>query len=162
MSAPPNQRYTGTVERLCAIDVAAMAAWVAAIPLADWHQQKPLGDGQLRPAMMTDLAWHGFGAMARPVIEVVLEPGLDAYQVMLSCVMPGHGIEQHRDAMAGDWLYRVHVPLLTNDWSYFRISGERHHMYVGAAFKVNTEALHSVTNDGDTPRIHLMFDVRHR
>lgn len=155
------RRFDGTVAFLRAVEVADMVRWVATISFADWHQQTPLSDGQLRPAMMTDPAWHGFGAAAAPVIAQVLPlfPGCDARQVMLSVVMPGHAIEPHRDAQPPGWICRVHVPLTSNPESRFIVGGEAHHLDVGAAYRVNTEIEHAVENGGATPRIHLMTDI---
>lgn len=150
------------VAYLASVDVADLSTWVGGIAFADWHQQKPLGDGQLRPAMMTDPAWHGFGDAAAPVVSAVMAlfPGCTAHQVMLSVVMPGHAIEPHRDEQPPDWVCRVHVPLTSNPESRFIVDGEAHRLEVGSAYAVNTRAKHAVTNDGATPRTHLMMDVR--
>lgn len=157
-------RFDGAVAFLRVVEVADLVRWVVAIPFADWHQQKPLDDGQLRPAMMTDPAWHDFGEMAAPVIAQVLPMfrGCAARQLMLSVVMPGHAIEPHRDAQPPHWICRVHVPLTSNEASRFIVGGQPHQLEVGKAYAVNTEVEHAVENGGATPRIHLMTDiVRH-
>ena len=74
--------------------------------------------------------------------------------------MPGHAIEPHKDQQADYWRARVHVPLMTNERSAFVVECKPHAMAVGSAYLVNTLAEHAVTNDGDTPRIHFIFDVR--
>lgn len=141
----------------------AMAEWISAIPFEDWSQQHRLADGQIRPSMMTDLSWHGFGDACSPVVRAIRQkcfPNCDVYQRMLSVVMPGHVIEPHRDHQAPYWLCRVHVPLTTNEQSEFIVDGQSHRMDVGMAYRVNTLAEHSVVNAGAAPRIHFMFDVR--
>jgi len=112
--------------------------------------------------MVTDLGWFNFGTLCEPVVSDVMVhfPGCTVYQRMLSVVMPGNYIEPHRDQQAPYWLCRVHVPLATNDRSDFIVDGQSHHMEVGKAYRVNTLAEHSVINDGDSPRVHLMWDVR--
>jgi hypothetical protein len=40
------------------------------------------------------------------------------------------------------------------------VAGTRVHMRVGHAYKVNTLKIHHIQNGGQTPRVHLMFDVR--
>lgn len=125
-----------------------MAAWIAAIPLADWPQQHRI-DEQLRPAMVTDPAWHGFMEISDPIIEHFGKTGWRA----LSCVMPRHSIPQHCDE--APCAYRAHVPLLTNSRATF--NGE--HLAAGFAYAIDPRVPHEIRNDGVTPRIHFMFDV---
>jgi hypothetical protein len=155
-------RFGGTVAPFCLVDCGPLASWIAAIDFADWPQQHRLPDGKLRPAMVTDPAWHGFAKAAKPVTEriVTLFDGCATYQHMLSAVMPGHAIEPHCDEQAPYWLARVHVPLLSNERSAFVVDGTAHAMSPGMAYLVNTLAEHSVRNDGDSPRVHFMFDVK--
>lgn len=145
-----------------AVDAIVLTDWIAAIPFEEWPQQHRLADGQVRPAMQTDLAWHGFGAIAEPVVNAIMQehfPGCVAYQRMLSVVMPGHSIPPHCDEQAKSWISRVHVPLTSNAKSRFIVGGEDHVLAPGFAYRVNTRAEHAVTNDGETPRMHFMFDV---
>jgi hypothetical protein len=152
------------VTPFAAVDVAGLAAWISAIDFGDWPQQHRLAEGAIRPAMVTDLRWHDFGARTDAIVArlasqfVAAEPN----NRMLSVVMPGHRIEPHRDAQTPGWVTRVHVPIATNARAAFIVGGERHHLAFGRAYLVNTEALHEVVNDGQTPRVHLMFDVRSR
>jgi hypothetical protein len=152
-----------TVEELASVSVAPMVKWIKAIPFEEWPQQSRLEDGKLRPSMVTSLEWHGFGRMASDLIALL---GYEddwtgnVYQPMLSVVMPGHSIEPHRDQQPDYWKYRVHVPLWTNSKSFTHVGKEKHHLVVGKAYKVNTREIHSITNDGRTPRIHFMFDVK--
>jgi hypothetical protein len=154
-------RFGGTCEAIAAIEIGGLVTWIAGIGFADWPQQHRI-DAKLRPAMVTDPAWHGFGAKTDAMVAALLElfPGCAAHQRMLSVVMPGHSIEPHIDRQPPNWVCRVHVPLTTNDQSQFIVGGAAHRMRVGMAYRVNTTVEHSVTNDGDTPRVHFMFDVR--
>lgn len=154
-------RFAGGCEQLAAVDVASLVAWITVIPFEDWPQQHRFADGKIRPAMVTDLAWHGFAIETDGIVAALMEhfPGCIAWQRMLSVVMPGHEIAPHRDGQSRSWLCRVHVPLTSNDKSAFIVNGKPHVLTPGFAYRVNTEAEHAVTNDGDTPRIHLMFDV---
>lgn len=135
-----------------------MAAWIAAIPLEAWPQQSLR---ELKPAMVTDRAWFGFGSKAAPIVADLIRhfPGCRHDQWMLSAVLPGEFIEPHVDHQGPNWLCRVHVPLMTNAQSRFIVAGKAHHMEVGQAYRVNTEAVHAVENDGESPRVHFMFDV---
>lgn len=165
----PLQRFRGTCEPLGLVDVIHLHQWIVGIDFAKWPQQHRLADGKIRPAMVTDLGWHGFGAETDPLVkELVAEyfPGCVAYNRMLSVVMPGAGIDAHRDVHPQEWICRVHVPLATNPDAelYIRLARRdpmgTHNLDVGRAYKINTEAMHCIYNGGETPRIHLMFDVK--
>lgn len=138
-----------------------MAAWIAAIPFEDWPQQHRLEDGKIRPSMITDLDWNSFGPMSDEAVNglMIHFDGMAAYQRMLSVVMPGHSIPPHIDGQSKGWLCRVHVPLLSNDRSFFFVEGRPQYFDPGFAYRVDTTKEHAVTNDGDTPRVHFMFDV---
>lgn len=157
------ERFAGTVEPLGAIEAAPVAAWISAIPFDDWPQQHRRADLPMRPAMVSAPDWHGFGEARAPVVATVLglfPAGCVADTFLLSVVMPGAAIEPHTDAQPPHWLCRVHVPLTSNPESRFCVGGVAHHLRPGFAYRVNTEALHSVENAGPTPRIHFMFDVK--
>ena len=153
-------RFAGACEWIADRNVTDLTAWIESIDLAEWHQQSPI-DHQLRPAMMTDLNWHGFGARVKPLMQELSAtfqwPKL--YQAMLSVVMPGHNIPPHIDEQNPNWWFRVHVPLLTNPESDFIVEDTAHQLHVGGVYKVNTQRVHAVTNRGPTPRYHFMFDV---
>ena len=156
-------RFTGTVERLGPVDIAAPLAWITGIPFAAWPQQNRLADNRLRPAMVSDPGWFDFGVRTHALVCHIrdhvpdrLRPGLQ----MLSVVMPGHHIPTHVDRQTTQWYGRVHVPLTTDPESRFVVGGIPHHLEVGIAYLVNTEVEHSVTNaDGTRPRIHFMVDM---
>lgn len=146
------------MEPLGFVDVAGLVSWIQGISFEDWPQQRR---GELRPAMVTDAHWRGFGAKATPIVHDLMAhfPGKTSHQWMLSAVMPGHEIPPHRDEQPPHWITRVHVPLLTNAQSFFILGGISFAMDVGEAYQVNTRLEHSVINNGPTPRVHFMFDV---
>lgn len=155
------ERYTGSCEKLASVEVEGIAHWIKAIPFSAWPQQRPV-DSQLRPAMVTDTAWHGFGNEVHDLVTGLMNnfPECAPYQRMLSVVMPGHSIEPHHDAQGPDWICRVHVPLQSNSQAFTTMLGKDINLKVGSAYKLNTEETHSIRNGGKTPRIHFMFDVR--
>lgn len=140
--------------------VGDVVAWIKNIPFEEWPQQHKV-DSQLRPAMVTDGAWHNFHKETDRIVNDLYSQFAfpHVYNRMLSVVMPGHRIPPHTDGQRPEWLYRVHIPLTTNEKSEFVVGGLRFEMEVGGVYLVNTEAVHSVTNLGETPRIHFMFDV---
>lgn len=142
----------------------ALQEWLLPLPLDRWPQQHRV-DEQLRPAMVNDPEWYDFGSRTFAVVNELLEklPGsgpTQDYNRMLSCVMPGHSIDRHRDEQEPGWLTRVHVPLTTNPHAVTVVEGVRYHLEVGRAYTVDTRREHAVRNDGGCPRIHFMFDVR--
>lgn len=152
-------RFTGSVEAFTSVNVAEIVDWLSSIDLRAWPQQSLR---ELKPAMVTDPGWFGFGTITAPLVAELMVhfPGCSAYNEMLSAVMPGHCIEPHTDSQAPYWLCRVHCPLTSNDKSSFIVDGMPYHMEVGTAYRVNVLREHSVTNDGATPRIHFMTDIR--
>jgi len=150
------------INTLAAVDVSALAAWIANIDFAEWPQQTPTRADQLRPAMVTDPEWHDFGTTTEAVVVELMErfPGrCRSAGRMLSVVMPHDSIPPHVDRQSGGWITRVHVPIVTNEMAVFYVLGKPFQMRAGMAYLVDIEGEHSIVNDGDGPRIHLMFDV---
>ena len=146
-----------------AVDVADLTAWIGSIDWTDWPQQNKPGQ-ELKPAMVTDPGWHGFGEHTEAIVAELMAcfPACEDHQRMLSVVMPGHSIEPHRDEQAPAWKTRVHVPLLTNSRALFITDDHADVMRVGLAYRVDTRRTHAVHNGGMTPRVHFMFDVRQK
>ena len=161
MAAPLTARFTGTIAWLAPMEVADLVDWLAGIPFEAWPQQHPWEDGSLRPAMVNDLDWQGFGKRTEMLTAEILEhfPGCRAGQRMLSVIMPGHAIPEHADAQAPDWICRVHVPLTTNVHTGVGMPDGLWWLQQSQAYRFNTEAPHTVWNHGATPRTHFLLDV---
>jgi hypothetical protein len=156
------ERFTGTCERLCDIERSALnplIEWIGAIPFEEWPQNHKM-NGQLRPAMITDPGWYGFGQRIAPLVQrLTIQAGApSSWQHMLSVIMPGQYITPHQDEQDHRWRCRIHVPLITNP-NAFLVMDRPFNLAVGCAYKINTEATHFIVNMGETPRVHLMFDV---
>jgi hypothetical protein len=54
---------------------------------------------------------------------------------------------------------RLHVPVVTNDRVDFRLNGERVTLREGECWYLRLSDQHSVTNAGDTDRVHLVIDA---
>lgn len=75
--------------------------------------------------------------------------------------MPPHTkVERHKDEYEFfDKNNRMHVPIITNDKCIFEVDGEEINMKIGEIWEINNfEKQHSVINNGDTERIHLIID----
>ena len=149
------------ISALAPVEVGDLADWIEGIDFALWPQQHRLEDGGIRPAMVTDLAWHGFGVMTEPVVQECLEhfPYCTDRERMLTVVMPGHSIPPHTDRQSERWRCRIHIPLLTNEDAALVVEGVSYTLEVGQAYLFDTRREHAVVNDGDTPRVHFVFDV---
>jgi hypothetical protein len=53
---------------------------------------------------------------------------------------------------------RVHIPIISNDRVVFTIGGEAKVMRQGELWEVNNARVHSVLNDGESDRVHLILD----
>lgn len=171
---------TLAARHLMAVDASSMVEWIAAIPFEEWPQQTRLSDGRLRPAMVNSTLWPfqpgRRWSLAFAMAEVVSDIHANDFfwkdgpvgfeNHMLSVVMPGHSIPPHADQQSPDWITRVHVPLLTNPRAFLDFPGELEsrlygprHLEAGKAYLVDVTRVHGVRNEGETPRVHFMFDV---
>lgn len=70
--------------------------------------------------------------------------------------VPGTKLITHQDAPDK---IRVHIPIITNNESFWIINKKKYHMAPGWAYLVNTTLPHSVENLGNTNRVHLYGKV---
>ena len=56
-------------------------------------------------------------------------------------------------------VYRVHIPLITNEEVIFIVNNEKKHLKVGEAWDINQRLPHTVENNSKTDRIHLVIDI---
>ena len=159
----PFSRFTGGVEEFCKVDVKDLVEWVNSIPEDAWPNwvKHPEHKGTFRPSVNADPEWQDMMTKTYPVVNKILSnfPGCKDTFRAITTVLPGDYVPPHTDMQPSDWVVRVHVPITTNDKAEFLSEGEWTHMDVGKAYLVNTEADHAIRNFGDTPRVHLMFDI---
>jgi hypothetical protein len=81
--------------------------------------------------------------------------------VRLMRLAPGSAIKEHSDLDLSfeDGTVRIHVPVLTNAKVDFRLNGSRLTMEPGSAWYLRLSDPHSVTNGGETDRVHLVIDA---
>jgi aspartyl/asparaginyl beta-hydroxylase (cupin superfamily) len=73
---------------------------------------------------------------------------------------PKSRVRTHKDI--GDALYllrRFHIPLKTNGQTFFVVENEQFFLQEGFAYELNNSKYHSVRNNGDESRIHLIVDL---
>ena len=55
---------------------------------------------------------------------------------------------------------RIHLVLQTNDDVIFKVGGEEKNMKLGEMWEINNTETHSVVNDGNVDRIHMIIDYK--
>lgn len=178
----PNPRKTTTIRRLGTVDIAALRRAVLALPDVVWDAEnagKPNRFDALDatrhiifrfPARLRD--WRQsddrpLWSQWRPLLEPVLAGATADYgyarggfpRIMLARMAPGGVIYPHRDTNpAAKWPHKIHVPLVTSERVTFYVEGVGYHLPEGEAVEVNNMGLHAVANEGDSDRIHLIFE----
>lgn len=77
-------------------------------------------------------------------------------QLGISVHPPGTRIAQHTD---NDEYFKIHIPLLINEQSYFIFGEEKNVMRPGQMYLVDTKYMHGTYNLGDTNRVHMLFKL---
>ena len=82
--------------------------------------------------------------------------------VRLMRLTPGSAIKEHCDYNLGveHDTVRLHLPVTSNPDVDFRLNGTRVLMEPGSLWYLRLSDTHSVTNNGDTDRVHLVIDAR--
>ncbi len=102
-----------------------------------------------------------------PIIRKL--PGVETLLQQLRCgvlsarlmkLEPGAMIRTHRDQdlCFSKGQVRLHLCLFSNNDVSFTVAGEEIHILEGELWYLNADEPHSVTNNSDTPRIHLVID----
>ena len=177
-----NPRKTSSILHLGPVALAGLVESVLAIPESVWDEENaakpnkfdalsstrhivfrfvssPLHWGQSYDRPL----WSQWQERLLPVMEQATKSygyARHAYpRVMLARMAPGGVIHPHVDANpAALWPHKIHIPFTTNDKVTFFIGDEGHKLEVGKAYEVNNLGKHAVTNEGDTDRIHLIFE----
>ena len=178
----PNPRKTTRVRALGPVDIGALQAAVRAIPEAVWDAEnagKPnkldvldatrhivfrfIDSGRDWRASHDRPAWPEWRALLEPVMAAAVRDYDYARgvfpRVMFAKMRPGGLIHPHIDANpAAKWPHKIHVPLSTNPGVVSFFCGEERHFPTGEAVEVDNLGPHWVRNDGDTDRVHLIFE----
>ena len=177
-----NPRKTTGVRKLGPIDIAALQAAVQSIPEAAWDAEnaaKPnkldaldatrhivlrfIDSGRDWRASHDRPAWPQWRTLLEPVMaQAVRDYGYARGvfpRVMFARMSPGGVIHPHIDANpAARWPHKIHVPLSTNPGVVSFFGGAERYFPAGEAVEVDNLGPHWVRNDGDTDRVHLIFE----
>ncbi len=177
-----NLRKTTSVRPLGPVDIEALSAAVLATPEDVWAAEnaaKPnkfeaLGTTRHIVFRFIDSprdwrgshdrpAWASWRGLLTPVLDAAVRDYGYARgvfpRVMLARMPPGGVIHPHIDANpAAKWPHKIHVPLTTNPGVVSFFGGAERSFPVGEAVEVDNLSPHWVRNDGETDRIHLIFE----
>ena len=96
------------------------------------------------------------------LLEVDIKPSFPACDVMrvqIAELPPGDVITPHRDIGILAMIHRLHVPLITHKNVKFIIGRESYFLEEGRLYDLNNVVVHSVRNDSDVMRLHLLVDM---
>ena len=87
---------------------------------------------------------HGEGLIVRAIITKLLKHSniprhADTYDSLVAC-------------------RRHHLPIITNEKVLFTVADDTKNLKVGELWEINNTAFHSVTNDSNQDRVHLIVD----
>jgi len=79
--------------------------------------------------------------------------------IQYSIIPKGQKINSHKDfGELFETSHRIHIPLITNDKVNFFIDRRNYNFKVGEVVEINNLKFHSVENDSEYDRIHLIID----
>jgi Aspartyl/Asparaginyl beta-hydroxylase len=163
-------------------DAAAMQADLRRFEDSEWIRhfvtQNYDGDWSVLPLRAAATATHPVQMIySDPACDTFVDtpflalcPSVEAALARLACPLlsvrlmrlgAGSVIKTHRDhdLDVEHERVRLHVPIVTNDRVDFRLNGERVTLREGECWYLRLSDPHSVTNDGDMDRVHLVIDA---
>lgn len=86
-------------------------------------------------------------------------PRTKVVRLILAKLKPGGHIPPHEDYFNLLLTHRVHFVIQSNDSCIFTIDGQETIFPEGTCFELNNSKTHSVINNGEQDRIHLICDI---
>jgi hypothetical protein len=88
--------------------------------------------------------------------------GNSILKVRLMKLEAGRKIPEHIDKFEGKistFVKRYHIPIITNPKIDFFVNHKRYYLEPGQIYTIDVSQFHSVENNSDIDRVHLVFDV---
>ena len=80
-------------------------------------------------------------------------------RIILTKLKSNKKIPPHIDQGKGlEICKRIHIPIITNEKVIFGVNGELKNMKEGEMWEINNQQIHSVSNNSDCDRVHLIVD----
>ncbi|MCE7992566.1 MAG: aspartyl/asparaginyl beta-hydroxylase domain-containing protein [Roseivirga sp.] len=107
--------------------------------------------------------WKEWEHLILPVIQKAVTPYQyekgEFSRIMLALLPAGEKITRHIDgAPAAQFPHKLHIPIITNSKTFFCFDKQRFNFETGAVYEVNNNIYHWAENNGDTNRVHLIFE----
>jgi hypothetical protein len=173
--------FEGNFRRLGRFDIPELKEKVLALTEADWNaatwRQKRfeahkdtqtialIFDQDYRHENPTKHATYfelGCDRLLAPFAETIAENFTGSGYIVRAILIrlkPGGMIDEHVDTGPSLTIgRRIHVPIATSDRCVFTVGGEAIAMAEGEMWEINNTRIHSVRNDGDEGRVHLVID----
>jgi hypothetical protein len=80
-------------------------------------------------------------------------------RLMLAKLLPQSEISPHTDTGILEYAHRCHLPLITNEQNIFIINEKPFYFKEGEVYEFNNTMTHSVLNNSNINRIHLICDI---
>ena len=81
-------------------------------------------------------------------------------RIIMTRQEPNSTIPPHNDInFTHTYTHRIHVPLITNAFVFFQCGEDCVNMTAGFVYEINNQLFHSVTNNSNEYKIHLIVDV---
>ena len=80
-------------------------------------------------------------------------------RVQLASLPPGGVISTHRDIGILTKIHRLHIPIITKEGVNFFVRKNKYYLEPEHLYDLNNVFMHSVTNNSDINRIHLLIDM---
>ena len=84
----------------------------------------------------------------------------DKEAIRLLSLTPGSVIKPHQDLHCAykHGIFRIHIPITTNPGVYFTVGENCFHLQEGECWYMDFSTTHSIVNEGNTNRVHLLID----
>ena len=102
-----------------------------------------------------------FNEEIKSLCDIISEtyPNGEPKRIILNNLPSGKVIAEHPDRNYHlETCRRIHLPIITNEKVDFNVNREKIPMNVGVITEINNNTLHSVQNNSDKDRIHLLID----
>ncbi len=177
-----NPNKTEQLRTLGQVDVTALQKAVSRLSKADWestNRSKPNKFAALHDAQhivfkfIDDFSdwrrshtlpdWEEWAPLILPVIREAVAPYHyekgEFSRIMLALLPPSGKIKRHVDgAPAAQFPHKLHIPIVTNSKTFFCFDKQRFNFKTGGVYEVNNNIYHWAENNGESDRIHLIFE----
>jgi hypothetical protein len=180
---PPQVAKPDDFREICEVDIDPLREQLGRIGDAAWNAEDARKENRFDcfrrtrhiiarfiPANRDPMAYYAtpFWIIWEPLLRPILERVARHYdfaeaefpKVMLARLAAHACIDRHVDGAGSNLLtHKIHVPLLTNGRVWFEVGDSHFQLAPGYAYELNNLRPHAVRNEGDTDRLHLIFEI---